>query len=58
MTAPAPFKQSDVTRLLKGAMKAGCREEALVLTAQPDGSLSLTNPRAGDQAQPKETERG
>lgn len=42
MTVPAPFKQSTVTRLIKGAVKAGLREEDIRLTVTPDGTLSLS----------------
>lgn len=42
MTAPANFRQSDVTRLIKGARKAGCPVEAIKLTVLPDGSLFLS----------------
>lgn len=42
MTAPVSFKQSDVTRLLRGAMKAGCPEDAIKLTVSPDGTISLS----------------
>lgn len=42
MTAPAVFRQSDVTRLIRGAVKAGYPEDRLRLTVAPDGSLSLT----------------
>lgn len=41
MTAPASFKQADVTRLIRGAIKAGCEKDAIRLTVQPDGSLLL-----------------
>lgn len=48
MTAPALFKQSDVTRLIRGAKKAGYAEEAINLTVQPDGTLLLTVKRPAD----------
>lgn len=48
MTAPASFKQADVTRLIRGAVKAGYAEDALRLTVAPDGSLSLTVARPAD----------
>lgn len=41
MTAPASFKQADVTRLVRGAVKAGLKEEMIRLTVGQDGSLSL-----------------
>lgn len=41
MTAPASFKQADVTRLIRGAIKAGYPKDALRLTVLPDGSISL-----------------
>lgn len=46
MTALASFKQHDVTRLLRGAMKAGCPEDAIKLTVSPDGTISLTVTKA------------
>lgn len=46
MTAPVSFKQHDVTRLLRGAFKAGCPEDAIKLTVSPDGTISLTVTRA------------
>lgn len=46
MTAPAAFKQADVTRLIKGAINAGCPQDAIRLTVAPDGSISLTVTRA------------
>jgi len=50
MTKAVAFKQSDVTRLLKGAVKAGYAQEAIKLTVAPDGALSLTlkNPADND----------
>lgn len=42
MTAPVLFRQSDVTRLIRGAVKAGLPEETIKLTVLPDGTLSLT----------------
>lgn len=42
MTAPVLFKQGDVTRLIRGAVKAGLPEAAIKLTVLPDGTLSLT----------------
>ena len=41
MTAHVSFKQADVTRLIRGAVKAGLPEEAIKLTVAPDGTLSL-----------------
>lgn len=41
MTAHVSFKQSDVTRLIRGAVKAGLPEEAIKLSVAPDGTLSL-----------------
>lgn len=53
MTAPASFKQSDVTRLIRGAIKAGCAEDAIKLTLEADGSLSLAikRPAANDDTE-------
>lgn len=48
MTAPVLFRQSDVTRLIKGAVKAGLPEDSLRLTVAPDGTLSLTVQRPAD----------
>jgi hypothetical protein len=48
MTAPALFKQADVTRLLKAAQNAGWAKEATKLTIAPDGSLSICNESLAD----------
>ncbi len=48
MTVPVLFKQTDVTRLIRGAVKAGLPEGALRLTVAPDGTLSLTVIRQAD----------
>lgn len=48
MTAPVLFRQSDVTRLIKGAVKAGVPEGLLRLTVAPDGSLSLSVQQPAD----------
>lgn len=48
MTAPATFKQSDVTRLVRGAMKAGMDADLIRLTVAPDGTLSLSVARPAD----------
>lgn len=48
MTAPVVFRQSDVTRLLRGAVKAGLQEDAIRLTVAPDGTLSLTIQSSAD----------
>jgi hypothetical protein len=48
MTAPALFRQSDVTRLIRGAMKAGLPEGAIRLTVAPDGTLSLVTQKPAD----------
>lgn len=40
MTAPATFKQADVTRLIAGARKAG--EKPNGIRAEPDGALFLS----------------
>ncbi len=42
MTSPVAFKQTDATRLIRAAVKAGCPLEAIKLTVSPDGALSLT----------------
>lgn len=41
MTAPAHFRQADVTRLLRGARKALEPDDALRLTVAPDGTITL-----------------
>lgn len=48
MTAPASFKQADVTRLVRGAVKAGLKEELIRLTIAADGSLCLSIARPAD----------
>ncbi|CDO37637.1 hypothetical protein [Novosphingobium sp. KN65.2] len=48
MTAPASFKQADVARLIRGALKAGCKEEMIRLTVSPDGTLSLAIQRPAE----------
>lgn len=48
MTAPVTFKQAEVTRLLRGAMKAGLDRDLIRLTVAPDGTLSLTVARPAD----------
>ncbi len=48
MTVPVAFRQSDVTRLIRGAVKAGLPEGALRLTVSPDGTLSLSVQRPAD----------
>jgi hypothetical protein len=48
VTAPALFRQHDVTRLIRGAVKAGLPEEAIRLTVAPDGTLSLSVQRPAD----------
>lgn len=48
MTAPASFKQSDVARLIRGAVKAGCPMDAIHLTVAPDGTINLTMQRPAD----------
>lgn len=48
MSVPASFRQSDVTRLIRGAIKAGYQEAAIRLTLAPDGSLSLAIQRPAD----------
>ena len=55
MTAPASFKQSDVTRLIRGAVKAGCAKEAIRLTVSPDGSLCLTVQSRADNDDERDT---
>lgn len=42
MTAPARFTQADVTRLIRGAIAAGIRPDAIRLTVRPDGELVLS----------------
>jgi hypothetical protein len=42
MTAPALFKQADVTRLLKGAAAANWPVESTKLTVAPDGTITIT----------------
>lgn len=48
MTAPASFKQAEVTRLIRGAMRAGLEAELIRLTVAPDGTLSLSVARPAD----------
>ncbi|MEN9924060.1 MAG: hypothetical protein RL268_186 [Pseudomonadota bacterium] len=48
MTAPASFKQAEVTRLIRGAVKAGLREDAIRLTVSPDGTITLAVQRPAD----------
>ena len=55
MTAPASFKQSDVTRLIRGALKAGCEKEAIRLTVAPDGTLSMAIQSAADNDDERDT---
>lgn len=48
MTAPATFKQAEVTRLIRGALKAGMDADLIRLTVAPDGTLSLSVARPAD----------
>ena len=48
LTVRTPFKQADVTRLIRGALKAGCDPNAISVAVQPDGTLRLSLRGAAD----------
>ena len=55
MTAPASFKQADVARLIRGAIKGGYAKDEIRLTVAPDGTISLTGSRPANNDDERDT---